>query len=305
MFSEKLDTDKLKEEFAKHLTGKVAVKLHFGEPGNKTSLTPDMVRPITDLLDDFYLYDSPVMYGGPRGNIKQHTEFALKKGWGDLGDVVVDERTTNVKGKFMDWEVCKTLSEADSVLVLTHFKGHICCGFGGAIKNLGMGALSKRSKTAIHQGGMPVLGDGCIGCGECVKACPLNTMKMVNDKPEFGMCFGCSNCVLVCEHGALSTKNESFDNLLADGAIAALSTFKKVYFVTIVKNITKLCDCLGNPGKTLSPDVGFVWGESMTEVDREARDAIVKRHGDVFLEANKRTGLEHVEAAEKIINSLS
>ncbi len=135
----------------------IAIKIHFGEPGNRSAFTPEQIKPITNILKElninFFLYDSSVNYSSLRDNPITHKKFAIDKGWGNLGEIKTDDDFILVNGKNMNYEVCKSLIDADGVLVISHVKGHVCTGFGGAIKNLGMGALTKKTKVSIHAGG--------------------------------------------------------------------------------------------------------------------------------------------------------
>lgn len=281
----------------------IAVKIHFGEPGNKTAFMPKDVAPVTALLKklgmDFYLYDSSVSYGGPRGEPDSHKRAALKKGWGGLGEVKTDDDFVEVKKEKMSYEVARPLVDADAVLVISHFKGHVCSGFGGAIKNLSMGALSKRSKSAIHAGGEPVYSGGCTQCKACEVACPLETLK-VKDKPVFGTCYGCSDCSYACPVHAIQPKLDYFDTLLAEGATAAKQSFKRSYYITFMKNITKECDCESDPKGIVGPDCGMLASSDPVAIDMAAYDIVKKTAGeDVFLKHNKKSGLQQVKAAEK------
>jgi uncharacterized Fe-S center protein len=225
---------------------------------------------------------------------------ALEKGWGKIGEVVIDGGFVKVKMKNLTHEVGKPLADADGVLVVSHFKGHVCCGFGGAIKNLGMGALSPKSKQAIHDGGRVKYVGGCTQCKTCEKVCPLNGIK-VTDKPEFNLCYGCSNCAYFCPAGAIKPNLEYFDVLLAEGAGAAQSKFKRQYYVTFLKNITKECDCESDPKGIIAKDKGVLLSNDIVAIDKAAYDVITsKGTDDVFLKHNKKTGLEHVKAAEKM-----
>jgi len=281
----------------------IAVKIHFGEPGNKMAFVPEDVKPVLDILTkiglDFFLYDSSVAYESPRNSPETHKRAALEKGWGELGSVRTDDDFIKVKKDRLTYDVAKPLADADGVLVLTHVKGHSCSGFGGAIKNLGMGALSKETKSAIHSGGNPVYISGCVQCKACEAACPLGTLK-VEEGPVFGTCYGCSNCVYVCPEKAIKPKLAGFDLLLAEGATAAHESFKKAYYISLVHNISKECDCESDPKQIIAPDCGVLTGKDPVAIDRAAHALIVEAAGeDPFLKHNKKTGLQHVEAAEK------
>ena len=295
----------LKIELSKYFKGckKIAIKMHFGEALNKTAFTPKDVKPLTDVLESlgiqYYLYDSSVTYGGPRANPTTHKMLAFSKGFKnvELGDEFIE-----VKGKYMNYEVCTKLVDVDAVLVLTHVKGHVCSGFGGAIKNLGMGALTKETKNKIHRSGEPVFDGKCIKCGICVKCCPINGLKLEagSSYPIIKQCYGCSNCAYSCPHGVIKTKVAPFDILLADGANCAQSKFKKYYYISAIKNITKECDCMPIPGKIISEDIGFVMSKDGVAIDQASYDLVVKTSGETFLENNKKRGTEQIIAAEKL-----
>jgi hypothetical protein len=295
--------EELKETFAG--CGKIAVKLHFGEPGNRTAFTPEQIRPITELLKgmglEFFLFDTPVAYGGSvRNDIATYKKYAREKGWHSLGEVVIADDFVEVRGKDMTYQVSKQLAMAGGVLVVSHFKGHICAGFGGAVKNLGMGAVTKKSKNDIHEGGKPVFSGKCSLCRKCENACPLGTLK-VWDRPVFGECYGCSDCSYACLGGLIKPKVGTFDILLAGGANAAQSVFKKYYYVSFLSNITQRCDCVRDAKKIIAKDCGFMASRDAVAIDAAARDVIVKSEGrDVFLEANKKSGMEHVREAERL-----
>ncbi len=299
--------EKLKEELKKKFKDcdKIAIKLHFGEPGNKTAFVPEDIKPITELLKeigiDFFLFDSPVKYNSPRNTVEGYKESARKQGWEELGEVRISNDSIEAEGKYIKkHEVCKDLAEADAVLVVSHFKGHLCCGFGGAVKNIGMGALTRESKEKIHSGGEPVMVGECTACGLCADACPFDAIE-IKDKAEItGYCAGCSRCIIACPNNVFKPKIANFDVLLGEGAAAAQSKFKKVYYVSVLKKITKWCDCGKDPRGIIAKDNGFMMSSDGVSIDIAAHDVIEKNEGkDVFLEHNLKTGKEHVEAAEK------
>ncbi|MBS3087863.1 DUF362 domain-containing protein [Candidatus Pacearchaeota archaeon] len=310
VFGEELSKEfliKLKERVGEVFSGckSIVVKLHFGEPGNQTSLTPDKIRPFMDILKelgyDLVLYDSLVAYDSIRADSVKHREYALSKGYGEFGEIRINDDFAVKKGRYMDYEISSDLIEADGVFVISHVKGHPCSGFGGAIKNLGMGAVTKKSKGAIHNGGHYEFNkSACNKCGICETKCPLDFIKMGEDGPIFSDCYGCSNCCVHCPAGALKPNVEVFDKLLADCAKTAEDNFDKVFYVNIIKDISKLCDCEAHGGGIIAEDVGFVFGGSAVDVDRESYDRIVRRDGEVFLRENKKKGDEQILAFEKM-----
>lgn len=283
---------------------KIAIKIHFGEPGNKTAFVPEDIKPITNLLKEiglkFFLFDSPVMYHSLRNNPKKYKEYAIEKGWGKLGEIVIDNSSVSIKGKNMDYEIVKPLAEADGVLVISHVKGHECGGFGGAIKNLGMGCQSQKTKGEIHEGGKPFFDGKCILCGTCVRACPINAIKLGKTRPMFGECYGCSNCSYLCPQKAIHPRTNYFDILLAEAASVAQSQFKRVYYLSFLNNITKLCDCMRNPKGLIAKNHGYLASPDGVAIDKATHDIITKAEGhDVFLKANKKSGIKQIKAAEK------
>ncbi|MFA6088838.1 MAG: DUF362 domain-containing protein [Candidatus Woesearchaeota archaeon] len=295
--------DILKKELATAFKDckKIAIKIHFGELNNKTALTPKDIYPITTVLKelniDYFLYDSSTAYPGPRSSPFTHKMLAILKGFRkvETGDEFIE-----IEKEHNKWQVCKKLTDADGVLILSHFKGHPCCGFGGAIKNIGMGALTKKSKQFIHDGAKPTFHGKCSKCGACLKACPIDGIKLT-DKPEFKECWGCSNCTYICPNNCLKQKVASFDILLSEGACAAYENFKNSYSINIVKRITKMCDCMPTHSEIISHDIGIVMSSDIVAVDKASHDLILKKNKeDVFLKHNKKSGLLALEYAEKL-----
>ncbi|MCX6710747.1 MAG: DUF362 domain-containing protein [Candidatus Woesearchaeota archaeon] len=240
-----------------------------------------------------------VAYPSPRNTPEGYKKVILERGWNELGETRVSSEYVKVKGENMEYEVSKDLVDADGVLVITHIKGHPCTGFGGAIKNLGMGALSKKTKSAIHSGGEPVFKrEKCSACRSCEKACPISGIDFT-DSPKFRECLGCSNCAYACPNGAIKPRINYFDVLLAEGASCANRNFRRKHYISIMKRITKLCDCERNPGGIIAKDYGYLSSGDAVSIDLAAHDIIAKNEGEVFLRYNKKTGLAQIEAAER------
>ncbi len=310
IFSEKEDSflraleGSLKKVFSEG--EKIAVKLHMGEENNNSHLQPDFVGKVVAMLKRQgvkpFLFDSPVSYEGRRKTAEGYLALAAEKGFSEQNigcPVVVSEESVSLKGEKMKYGVCKPLVEADGVLLLTHVKGHFCCGFGGSIKQLGMGAMDVKTKQAIHNGGRPVYVGGCVMCGDCAKSCPLSNIRYNKGRPHFddNWCCGCSNCVYACKQGSLKTQVDLFDVLLADGAAVALKSFKNAFFVNVLKNITKTCDCMPQSEKVIS-DIGFLMGRDIVAVDKASLDLINQKAGrDIFEEINKKSPIKHIRRA--------
>jgi hypothetical protein len=287
----------------------VAVKLHMGDENNYTHLASGFVKGIVGVLKNLganpFLFDSPVSYDSRRKTVQGYLGLAAEKGFSEeqIGcPVVVSDESTNVKGTKIKYGVCKALTKADGVLVLSHVKGHSCCGFGGAIKQLGMGALDAKTKQRIHDGGKPLYVGGCIMCGECAKACPLNNIRYSKSRPYFdnNWCSGCSDCIYACKQGALKPREELFDALLAEGAALALKSFKKVFFVNVLRNITKECDCLPQ-SEIVTEDIGLLMSRDLVAIDKASFDLINEQAGrDVFEDLHKKSAIKHIRRAARL-----
>ena len=154
--------------------------------------------------------------------------------------------------------------DADIVISLNHFKGHEATGFGGALKNLGMGCGSRAGKMEMHASGKPyVEQDSCIGCKACAKIC-------AHDGPQFDetgkatidhdKCVGCGRCIGVCPMDAVCPgADDTFDNLnrkIAEYAKAVVDG-RPNFHINIVNNVSPNCDCHAENDAAIVPDVGM------------------------------------------------
>ena len=293
---------------------KIAIKLHMGELGNKYFLKPDFVKRIVDVLKEIgakpFLFDSPTMYPGARFFPKTYLMTAKKHGFSEktMGcPVIVSNDYVEQKTDHLTIQVCKDLAEADGMLVLSHVKGHGCAGFGGAIKNLGMGGVTKQSKKDIHSGSKPKFMKECQGCGNCVDVCPFNaiTMKEGKAKINFLKCMGCSACSNICPHDVLKEEVALFDTLLAEGAQAVLKKQNNNYYVNVIMDISRKCDCYGGRDNSIIlDDIGIVMGKDIVAVDKASVDLVNKKTGkkDFFKNAqkSKKSPFAQIEESERL-----
>jgi uncharacterized Fe-S center protein len=275
----------------------VVVKLHFGEPGNPHAFKPSDVEPLVRALQELnfevILTDTPVAYDSPRGSKQGYEKLVEKQGYSKLTNCYIEDQYLKQRVGDLEFEVAKILAEAKNVLVLSHVKGHECAGFGGAIKNLGMGALSAKSKNLIHNASKPVLNpELCVGCAVCANACPASAITIQDGLAEanLNLCYGCSICQIVCPQGALRPKIKTFDEGLAMGAVAAIKLMpKNTFYINVIKNIAKGCDCEGREMPILANDIGILYGDNPVAIDQASVDLInEKETKDVFYEANNK-----------------
>lgn len=271
----------------------VAIKLHVGELGNPNYIRPFFVKQIIDAVRERggkpFLTDSTTYYPEMRSNGYDHYETALANGFGFShfisadglkGGYVVPVRTGSDLVK--EIEVAGALYEADAMIVVTHVKGHPLAGIGGAIKNLGMGGVSKKSKLEQHRlVDMEINTENCQGCGACREAC---RMKIPVIDPEKNVvviddpnCMRCPLCSQACPEGVITLKGRArLCEGLAIAANAVLSTFKpgKVAFINFAVSLSTICDCGPVQAEMIGPDVGVFTGFSAVSVDAASFSSI-------------------------------
>ncbi|MHC4891180.1 MAG: DUF362 domain-containing protein [Planctomycetota bacterium] len=268
----------------------VAVKLHVGELGNPHYVQPffvhDIVRKVKDAGGKPFLTDSNTYYHAQRNNGYDHMVTALMNGFNMAPFIVADGlrsenyRTVKTKGILEKIEVAGVIAEADAMIVVSHDKGHELTGFGGAIKNLGMGCTSQVGKLRQHRTvGLEIDESKCIGCGKCKQVCEMSLPEIIGEKAEnvSPLCMRCSLCLHDCSNGAIKLiHQENLCRALSSAAYGVLSTFKrdKVSYVSFAKDITQYCDCLPNPGEILVKDVGIFASCSPISVDGAFLDMI-------------------------------
>jgi uncharacterized Fe-S center protein len=285
----------------------VMVKIHFGEPGNKFAFTPADIRPIVEAMKSLklnhVLIDTLVAYNSPRGSVESYRKVVKEKGYDKLSSFIISNNGVKVETKDFTAQVCKELVEAKNVLVISHVKGHACSGFGGAIKSLGMGGVTKETKRLEHDLCKPKFISECKGCGICVKICPAKAIKMVDGKAKLNpeVCWGCSICQIECPYKCLAPQKAYFDDLLAQGAAAVINNLpRNTFYINFLKNIVKWCDCEVNPGDYISKDIGILFSDNPIAIDKASIDLVSKlNRKDLFKEINNKDPLMHVKFASK------
>ena len=261
----------------------VAIKLHVGELGNPYYIQPffvhDIIRKVKEAGGKPFLTDSTTYYLAQRNNAYDHTLNALKHGFNMAPFIVADGlrgenyRTVRTKGILNEIEVAGAIAEADAMIVITHDKGHELAGFGGAIKNLGMGCTSQAGKLRQHRTiDLEIDESKCIGCGKCNEVCEMHLPEIIGDKARnlSPKCSRCPVCGSNCPTGAIKLLHqENILRALASAAYGVLSTFEpdKVSYVSFAKDITQYCDCRPNPGEVTMKDIGIFASDSPVSID--------------------------------------
>lgn len=261
----------------------VAIKLHVGELGNPYYVRPffvhDLVRRVREAGGRPFLTDSNTYYHAQRNNAVDHHATAMANGFGFCQFIAADglrsenSRAVGTKGILREIEVSGAIAEADAMIVVSHDKGHELTGFGGAIKNLGMGCATRAGKLRQHRTvGLEIDEALCIGCGACRRACEMGLPEIVGNKARNASeeCMRCPACASACPTGAISlVEKDNLGRALASAAYGVLSTFraKKASFVSFAVDITQSCDCLPSPGRVMLDDVGILAADSPVSVD--------------------------------------
>jgi uncharacterized Fe-S center protein len=261
----------------------VAVKLHVGELGNPYYVQPFFVHDVICRVKESggkpFLTDSNTYYHAQRNNAYDHMLTALTNGFNMAPFIVADGlrsenyRMVKTKGILREIEVSGAIAEADAMIVVSHDKGHELSGFGGAIKNLGMGCASGAGKLRQHRTvGLEIDTSKCIGCGKCKETCEMRLPEIIEGKAQntSPQCMRCPMCIEACPMNAIKfVDKENLGKALASAAYGVLSTFKrdKVSYVSFAKDITEYCDCLSGPGKVLMDDVGIFASDSPVSID--------------------------------------
>ncbi|MHB1125507.1 MAG: DUF362 domain-containing protein [Bacillota bacterium] len=315
----------------------VALKIHFGEPGNTSYIRPQFVRRIVNQVKaaggNPFLTDANTLYVGQRHNAVDHLRAAIENGFDyavvDAPLVIAD----GLNGKdyikveinqkhFSEVSIGSAIYHADAIIGITHFKGHELTGFGGVIKNIGMGAGSRSGKQMMHADVLPrVRAERCKACGKCVRWCPakaitINPVAVIDAQ----LCIGCGECVVTCAHRALSV---SWKNKTETGVVQEKMTeftlgvlkdkAQKSGFISFVMGITPDCDCIGWSDAPMVGDVGILASRDPVALDQACFDLVnqqrplansraceVTAGSDIFHAVHEIDGTIQLDYAEKL-----
>ncbi len=280
------------------LEGKfVAIKMHFGELGNISYLRPNYARAVVDVVKELggkpFLTDCNTMYPGSRKNALEHLECAWQNGFTPLtvgcpiliGDGLkgTDDVEVPVEGgEYVDKaKIGRAIMDADVFISLTHFKGHEMTGFGGAIKNIGMGCGSRAGKMEQHCGGKPeVEQSACRGCHACAKNCAHGAISFSAEHKasiDHSKCVGCGRCIGACPVDAVqAAQDEAFDILnkkISEYTLAVVKD-RPHFHICLVMAVSPFCDCHPENDLPIVQDIGMFASFDPVALDVACADAV-------------------------------
>lgn len=312
-----------------------AIKLHFGEPGNLAYLRPNYAKTVADMVRQCggkpFLTDCNTLYVGGRKNALDHLDSAYLNGFNPFATgchVIIadgikgaDEVMVPVDGGqyVREAKIGRAIMDADVFISLNHFKGHEEAGFGGALKNIGMGCGSRAGKMEMHSDGKPhVEKSSCIGCGMCANICAHNAPQLKNGKMEIDLshCVGCGRCLAVCPTDSIEPLSYNAPDMLnykiSEYAKAVLDG-RPHFHISFVIDVSPYCDCHAENDIPIVPDIGMFASFDPVALDVACADAVNRQNpvpgsilgkkdrlcGDHFADVspntNWRVGVEHAE----------
>lgn len=275
----------------------VAIKVHFGERGNTTYLNPIYIRPIVEKIKEFggkpFLTDTSTLYSGSRSEAVSHIETAIMNGFDYtivgcpiiIADGLKGENGVKVPidGEILkEVSIAKAIFEADVLVVLTHFKGHELTGFGGALKNMGMGCATREGKLQQHSNLIPnIKQELCVGCALCSENCPKKAIYFKENRAfiDEKICIGCGACIGLCPQKAINVElnesSERFQKKMVEFVKGVLEGKKeKAFFLNFLLNITPHCDCYPGSGSSIVRDIGVLASCDPVAIDTASCDLV-------------------------------
>lgn len=320
----------------------VAIKMHFGELGNLSYLRPNYAKAVADVVKECggkpFLTDCNTLYPGSRKNALEHLDCANINGFNTITtgcQIIIGDGlrgTDDITVPVRNGEYCKeayigrAVMDADIFISLTHFKGHESTGFGGAIKNIGMGCGSRAGKMQQHNSGKPIVHDDlCRGCRRCAKECGSDAITYENGKAVINqdICKGCGRCIGACAFDAIENQNWDANEILGRKMAEysqAVCDGRPTFHISLVRDISPNCDCHGENDAPILPDIGIFASFDPVALDQACVDACLHatpmpnsqlsdnladphwhHHHDNFLDSNPNVRWkETLEHAEKI-----
>jgi uncharacterized Fe-S center protein len=275
-----------------------AVKVHFGEQGNTAFIRPLYIRSVIQAIRKTravpFLTDANTLYVGTRSNAISHIKTAIENGFAyssmDNAPIIVadglfgkSEIPVSVGLKHCEKVyIGSEIVHAQALVSVAHFKGHELAGFGGTLKNVGMGSASRRGKLDQHSNVSPkIKRKHCTGCSQCQAHCPARAIHMENKKAyiQADRCIGCAECIVRCPTGSIQINwNQTIPVFLEKMMEYACGVLKnkqgKTLFINFITDITPKCDCLPYAESPIVNDIGIVAATDPVAIDQASADLV-------------------------------
>ena len=290
----------------------VALKAHFGEKNSHGYVEPKYITPIVEEVKKRngipFLTDANTIYAGHRADAVRHLVLTHEHGFtieecgapiiiadGLRGNSYVEEKIS--QRHFKKVKIARGIYYADALILVTHFKGHMLTGFGGSLKNMGMGCGAKPGKYEMHNSVVPTFDiSKCTGCGLCIKWCGSGALKLLDEKIKFDAekCSGCGECILTCTSEVVSIPwddtSANVQEKMVEYAYGVVQKKQnKLLCINFINNVTKECDCFHKKTAPLVPDIGILVSKDPVAIDQASVDLVneigrksCKGKGDVF-----------------------
>lgn len=294
-----------------------ALKIHFGEKGNQAYIHPCFVRQIVERVKTAgghpFITDTNTLYSGSRSDAVSHLNTAIQHGFAyavvdapliiadglrGSSEIAVPVNLARCKEVFIGAEIVR----ADVIVSAAHFKGHELAGFGGALKNIGMGCASRRGKLAQHSTVSPkVKTKKCIGCGQCLDYCSHGALSLAGQYAtiDSNKCAGCGECIIICEQGAIQIMwDQTIPEFMETMVEYAYGVLKRsqiaATFINFITQVSPACDCYPHNDASIVPDIGIVASNDPVAIDQASADLVNQAKGrtDSALQANFEPGAD-------------
>lgn len=277
----------------------VAIKIHFGEPGNLAYLRPNYAKVVADLVKKLggkpFLTDCNTLYVGRRKNAIDHIEAAYENGFTPFSTGCQIIIADGLKGTddepvpiYLDYvneaKIGRAIMDADIIISLNHFKGHEATGFGGALKNLGMGCGSRAGKMEMHSSGKPHnIENKCVGCRKCEKICAHGAISFNNNgkaQIDYEKCVGCGRCIGICNFDAIKSPNDESNDILnkkiAEYTYAVVKD-RPAFHISLITDVSPNCDCHAENDAPIVPNIGMLASFDPVALDKACADLVNKQ----------------------------
>ena len=279
----------------------VAIKIHFGELGNISYLRPNYAKAVVDMVKEAggipFLTDCNTLYPGSRKNAIEHMYCAWENGFTPMtvgcpviiGDGLkgTDDIAVPVKGGtyIKEAKIGRAIMDADIFISLTHFKGHETVGFGGTIKNIGMGCGSRAGKKDQHSNGKPTIDpEVCRGCKRCMRECANQGLEFDETTKKMQVnaenCLGCGRCLGACNFDAIrfvtDAATKELNCRMAEYAKAVVDG-RPNFHISLIVDVSPYCDCHGENDAPILPNVGMLASFDPLALDQACADLCLKQ----------------------------